>query len=1417
MNDVNSQEKLPLKRLCKKTEVSREFHMGIAKKNCERLMKRLLRQEKLMSILMQSIDNKEKMVHESNEYDKTFSELVASYTRFMELTDEDNEFVNLQKSLSEIDSSVFDFKEKIYTWISEIKDECVVSEKAAPSLKSQRTNHSRTSHKKAASVHSDKTSSSKSRHSERAESVHSHKTSSSRSKYSSKASTSSSVHSNCSRQSYLDHRAEAAGLRAEASVLKRKREAELEAELLEFDQKIQRAEAMGQVYKEMVDLTHGIKGIHLQEDGGIENKSKKQRKEEKGDTKDKGENVVIREKRRKEKKHKSRKVKETSSRSFNETLLEVLQLQSAPKVDMDVFSGEVLEYQYFIETFREVVERVIPDERGRLTRLIQYTSGEPKELIRHCIHDDPGTCYTHAMDLLKNQYGDPHRIATAYLKELRQWPKLKQHDAKSFRLFYHFLIKCKIYKKKGQFLNELDSTDNLRCLVKKLPTNLQDKWNRRVDSIKVKDERCANFEDFSSFIDTESRIVNNPVFSQEALQEHNNIYPNNINTKSMATGVNEHMADDNSLTCQMCSGEHDLDDCEKYKKLARSARVKFLYEKKLCYACYGDAHKADSCTQKRSCTVCSEEHPAGLHKYEVTTPLPSRSTVQHHSSKSEVVSMCVIPVRMSHKDHPEKEVSVYAVLDDCSKGTFILENVLSELDLPGVQPTSLTLKTMTGSATENSNIISGLIVKCSLDHESYYPYSTKVELPIAYTRNMIPVEEDEIPTPERVRPWKHLAPILEKLPSFNSSMPIGLLIGANCPKALEPHEVIPSADNGPYAIRSQLGWCVVGPLESEELASTAKTGNNSRIASRKTAIDISTNSLSKHHFAVQKEMEDTSIKEMLVKIYESEFIESNSEKRSLSQEDHKFMSIMTENCQLVNGRYQLPLPFRSNHVTIPYNKRMAIQRLEPLKRKFHKNPKFKEDYCEFMGRLIEKGYAQMCEIESCEDSSQDFWFIPHHGVYHPQKPDKFRTVFDCAARYKGASLNSELLSGPDLGNLLIGVFLRFRKEEVPFMADIESMFYQVGIPPEQRRFVRFLWWPDGDPSSDAREFEMCAHLFGAVSSPGVANFALKKCASDCREKFGEEAFLTMTKNFYVDDLLKSESTEEAAADIASKVDKICASVGFNLTKFVSSSDLVLSKLPPEKLVKFIDDLNIPANETILEKKVKFRDDTNIPVIKETIERALGVIWCVERDVLRFRITLQDNPLNRRGMLRSISTIYDPDGNAAVFLLEGRKILQETTSKGGGWDDKVAENFALRWGRWRDELMLLGSVEIPRCFKPHNFGEVADISLHTFSDASERGYGKCSYLRQVSKSGEIHVSLVMGKSRVTPLKEITIPRLELAAATLGSKIHAMLKEELMIVNLKSMFWVDSKIVLGYILNETRRFRTYVANRVQKITS
>ena len=154
-----------------------------------------------------------------------------------------------------------------------------------------------------------------------------------------------------------------------------------------------------------------------------------------------------------------------------------------------------------------------------------------------------------------------------------------------------------------------------------------------------------------------------------------------------------------------------------------------------------------------------------------------------------------------------------------------------------------------------------------------------------------------------------------------------------------------------------------------------------------------------------------------------------------------------------------------------------------------------------------------------------------------------------------------------------------------------------------------------------------------------------------------------------------------------------------------------------------------------------------------------------------------------------------------------------------WNDTLPEELCLCWRKWKEDLMSLQDFNIPRCFKPEGFGRVTRAELHHFADASqEHGYGTASYLRLINVQGNIHCSFIMSKSRVRPLNSaVTVPKLELAAATLATRINKIVTKELkgrLMID-SATYWTDSMIVLKYIANEKQRFLMFVANRVAVI--
>ncbi|XP_063446656.1 uncharacterized protein LOC134726186 [Mytilus trossulus] len=326
---------------------------------------------------------------------------------------------------------------------------------------------------------------------------------------------------------------------------------------------------------------------------------------------------------------------------------------------------------------------------------------------------------------------------------------------------------------------------------------------------------------------------------------------------------------------------------------------------------------------------------------------------------------------------------------------------------------------------------------------------------------------------------------------------------------------------------------------------------------------------------------------------------------------------------------------------------------------------------------------------------------------------------------------------------------------------------------------------------------MQVHLFGATSSPSCAAYALKKTAIDNGELFDTEIASTVERNFYVDDLLKSVDTEERAVQLATDLREIMKRGGFRLTKWLSNSKVVINEIPNSE--------RAPSVEIL-------KSNTALPT-----DRALGVIWDVNDDAIKYKVKLEEKPLTRRGITSTVSSIFDPLGLIAPIILKGKIILQELSKQSIklGWDDPIPKEKEEEWIKWKSTLPEIENISIPRCFKTKDMKEISDAQLHIFSDGSEIGYGACAYLRLVDTNGKVNCSLILGKSRLAPLKQTTIPNLELSGAVVACKLYEIIRDELEIKIDSVVFWTDSMIVLGYIKNESRRFKTFVANRLSSI--
>ena len=414
-----------------------------------------------------------------------------------------------------------------------------------------------------------------------------------------------------------------------------------------------------------------------------------------------------------------------------------------------------------------------------------------------------------------------------------------------------------------------------------------------------------------------------------------------------------------------------------------------IRENRLCYKCLMRGHIARDCRVKRICQFCEGGHPTSLHHdsepIEVSPPSASVTACasNNQSSQNFQKSSMVVPVYLSHADDPDKEELIYAMLDSQSDSTFVTDKVARALGLEGKQ-TRLSLSTMTArDKIVNCRRFSGLKVRGYDSNES-------IELPQVYSRQSIPVNRDHIPCISMIKGWPYLNPLKDRLaPKLQCD--VGLLIGYDCPTALEPDDVISGVRGGPFGLKTPLGWGIVGIISNSGISDSDPFGCSHRIAARP---------VSGSQIVLDNRIREVASPAECLKVLESDFSDRSHNEESSSLDERAFLRAMVEGISVdSSGHYSMPLPFNREKDKLFNNKGLVISRAMSLKKKLIKDANYRQEYTAFMEDMMEKGFAE--EVRDSDDTTgQGVWYIPHFGVFHKTK-GKIRVVFDCAARYGG--------------------------------------------------------------------------------------------------------------------------------------------------------------------------------------------------------------------------------------------------------------------------------------------------------------------------------------------------------------------------------------------------------------------------------
>jgi len=509
------------------------------------------------------------------------------------------------------------------------------------------------------------------------------------------------------------------------------------------------------------------------------------------------------------------------------------------------------------------------------------------------------------------------------------------------------------------------------------------------------------------------------------------------------------------------------------------------------------------------------------------------------------------------------------------------------------------------------------------------------------------------------------------------------------------------------------------------------------------------------------------------------------------------MEILQKTTRRIKGGWETGLLRKEDHPLMPDSRRTAEKRLHSLEKKMASDPVFAQKYLVKIQEYRDKGFTRLVTPDELK-MKERVWYLPHFHAFNPKKPTKVRLVFDAKAKTHGKSLNDFLLKGPDLYRPLPDVLVKLRQFRYGFSADIKDMFHRVKIRKEDIHSQRFL--DRGlDRINPPKEFVMEAMTFGATCSPSSAQYVKNRNAEEFRSQFPGAAD-AIIQNHYVDDYLDSQPDWNQASQRILQVIDIHARGGFQINNWIASDPTLLDKIPAEL-------------------KAEAKALTFSP---ENTERVLGLYWDQTSDCFTFIshfVTVSEAILSgekrptKQEVLSLLMSIFDPMGFICHFTIKAKILLQDTWRTGIGWMDELPTQLMNKWIAWIQELKLLTTVQIPRCYEVDVL-QAEDIQLHLFVDASQQAFSSVGYFR-FQFTSHITVALVMARSRVAPLRPMSIPKLELQAAVMGSRLSESIRKSHDFKIHETHFWSDSTTVINWLNSDARNFQTFVANRVGEI--
>ncbi|XP_047541323.1 uncharacterized protein LOC125074140 [Vanessa atalanta] len=906
----------------------------------------------------------------------------------------------------------------------------------------------------------------------------------------------------------------------------------------------------------------------------------------------------------------------------------------------------------------------------------------------------------------------------------------------------------------------------------KLDAETRKQWELHANSL---NEDLPTLTQFKDFLESRFRALE----FMEPSKNKAKLTPNAYQTKSL------HAASD--VRCPHCTESHKLWSCGKFAKEDVNVRQDIVKSLGLCYNCLGNNHTGKICRVPTTCRICKRKHHTLLHgkasSYTVTvatdidesdaTENEQEETYPESSNLTNEVTNSIISNFATKQTRTQTLLAtalikaeskngspqiLRALLDQGSQASFISEAAVQLLGVDKIDARSC----ISGVGGGQGGLTTKYAVKVNIQslHDTSFQLQVQAHV-LKRVTSVLPERKFVLPF------WADLGQIDLADPQYNLPNKIDILLGAEVYCNILKQGLKKHPTNCMIAQNTYLGWVLSGQVDNNE-----KLGNCLNVVANHAKLEE--NELLKQFWELEAEPNM-----VLEKVFTPE-------------EEECERHFATTTCRDETGRYVVELPFRRTKIFGQYGdtRKIAVNRLIALEKRLSKNLDQKENYQKVIKEYMTLGHMEPVRHESAEREGNEKVWLPHHAVIRPDKSTtKTRIVFNASDRSaNGISLNDTLMVGPTLQLELRQVIMRWRLHPICLTADIIKMYRQVKVAKRHVDYQRIVWRDDS--LSEIKDFRLLRVTFGTSCAPYLAVKVLQQIAIDEGEKYPLAAGRVKT-DFYIDDLMTGCQSETEAKEIYKQMNDLLEKGGFKLQKWTSNR---------EELMKWWKEENIG----IKDREIK----------EDSVTKILGLTWNRCSDTFHYVVKMPtEMPETKRQIIAEICRLYDPLGWIAPCVVTAKVFIQKLWLAGLDWDVKLPSELLLEWNTYRKELCNLSLFQIPRWVQKADSD--IQVELHGFSDASTVAYSAVVYLRCITALGQVESHLLSAKTKVAPVKQVSVPRLELCGAVLLTKLLVEVSNVLKIDKANLHAWTDSTIVLAWLSDHPSRWKTFVANRTSEI--